>query len=440
MSNINAMKACIWAADKLLLFPDFPAKFDGEFRRTYNFQSIAVIRRMAWIGAFLVSAFSVADFFMDNVHGTKTAFIRLTISIIILGSSRLPKGILELYLQSIVGFLVIAVAIGLLAVSMMIPGIRANAGEIIVAGNLLLLIFNFGLLRLLFVPAMLAGVAVLLQFNVLLSFVDHPLPIIIRGNMHILFAVLAGSWVSYKLESLARQQFLVIKENATLISQLYPGDILEWAKSGKKDAIGETNATVVFIDIVESTKLAQILESPQQLVQMLHEIFTGLDQIANRYNVHKIKTIGDGYMAVSGAQVTPEDNTQSVVDFALESVEFVREYGRNQEEFSPQEFELSVRVGIHRGRVVSGLIGVEKRYFDLWGRTVNLASRIESYSDPGKVAVSAAVRHRLRDLYVFEDRPKIDMKGVGPVESFFVVGRRTDANSADRAAVEVLSR
>jgi class 3 adenylate cyclase len=158
--------------------------------------------------------------------------------------------------------------------------------------------------------------------------------------------------------------------------------------------------------------------SPHELVGALNEVFTVFDGLVDRYGLEKVKTIGDAYMVVGGMPERSDDHTLRVAAMALDLVAAVGSID------AAVRLGISFRVGINCGPVVAGVIGTKKFIYDVWGDTVNVASRMESLGAPGRVQVSEAVMERLRGSYAFEDRGLIEVKGKGLAHTYFLEGRR----------------
>lgn len=179
------------------------------------------------------------------------------------------------------------------------------------------------------------------------------------------------------------------------------------------------SATVLFTDFVGFTRIAEGF-TPQQLVSELDFCFRRFDVIARRHNLEKIKTIGDAYMAVGGVPEPNATHARDCTRAALEIARFVAETRAKRIETGLPYWD--VRVGVHTGELVAGVIGREKFSYDVWGDTVNTASRMESAGAPGRVNVSRATYELLKDEFVFEYRGRVEAKGKGEVEMFFVNG------------------
>jgi len=226
------------------------------------------------------------------------------------------------------------------------------------------------------------------------------------------------------LEQLQTEKELVEREkekSEQLLLNILPRAIAGRLKGGEK-AIANRHeiVTVMFADLCGFTALSR-RTTPADLVSMLNDIFTTFDSIVERNGVEKIKTIGDCYMLVGGLPIHREDHAAVVADTALEMVGTLGEINRRH------GTDLQMRVGIHTGPVVAGVIGKIKFTYDLWGDTVNVASRMESSGAPGKVHVSEQTEAELRGRYLFEDRGLVECKGLGAVKTFFLLGRVTDA-------------
>ena len=177
------------------------------------------------------------------------------------------------------------------------------------------------------------------------------------------------------------------------------------------------SVTVLFADIVGFTnRSAQIPAS--ELVTWLNEIFSTFDALAEKHRLEKIKTIGDAYMVAGGLPTPCPDHTQNVANMALDMLAVVE--GLNNGRSHP----FNLRIGIDTGPVVAGVIGTRKFIYDLWGDTVNTASRMESHGLPGKIQVTQAVYEQLQHEYAFEERGLIEVKGKDSLLTYFMLGQR----------------
>lgn len=187
----------------------------------------------------------------------------------------------------------------------------------------------------------------------------------------------------------------------------------ELMRSGKATSRRYESATVLFADFVGFTSKSQSMD-PEELINHIDVYFTAFDRIAERNNIEKIKTIGDAYMAVGGLPVENSTHVFDVVNAAMEMLEFVNaERGKNPDAFS-------IRIGIHTGSLVAGVVGRHKFQYDIWGDTVNVAARMEQNSEPGCINISDAVYNSIKDRYRCHPRGPIDVKNKGRIEMYFL--------------------
>jgi len=174
-------------------------------------------------------------------------------------------------------------------------------------------------------------------------------------------------------------------------------------------------ATVLFADIVGFTKWASSMPAAS-LVELLNGLFTRFDLAAHELGIEKIKTIGDAYMAVCGLPEVCEDHSERIVQLAQRLMQIAREFS------AERGADLHLRIGVNRGPVVAGIVGRRKFIYDLWGDTVNVASRMESHGVPDAIQVTRPVFERLRDRYTFEARGTLEVKGKGQLETWLLRG------------------
>lgn len=175
-------------------------------------------------------------------------------------------------------------------------------------------------------------------------------------------------------------------------------------------------ATVLFADIVGFTELSAHI-SPVELIEMLNEIFSTFDELTEEHGLEKIKTIGDAYMVVGGLPIPRQDHAHAIAEMALDMKTQIDRFNRE----SGQNVEL--RVGINTGPVIAGVIGIKKFIYDLWGDTVNTASRMESHGLAGQIQVTSTTYELLRDKYHFQKRGNIPIKGKGEMTTYLLTGR-----------------
>ncbi len=205
------------------------------------------------------------------------------------------------------------------------------------------------------------------------------------------------------------------QKSEDLLHNILPEEVAEELKvQGQAMARHFESVTVLFTDFVNFTQKSEEL-GPQELVNTLHRHFRVFDDIMEKFGLEKIKTIGDAYMAVSGLPVPCADHAQRAAKAALE----IRDYIRRNLDDDPSDFQ--IRIGMHSGPVVAGIVGVKKFAYDVWGDTVNTAARMEHGSEPGKINVSGITRELLGDTFVFESRGTIEAKHKGALAMFFLI-------------------
>jgi len=208
------------------------------------------------------------------------------------------------------------------------------------------------------------------------------------------------------------------QKSEQLLLNILPKPIVESLKQFEGSLAQQfTEATILFADIVGFTSLsAQI--PPLELLDLLNQVFSVFDQLAEKHGVEKIKTIGDAYMAASGLPVPMDNHAEAIAQMALDMQQAIHQFQTQQGE------SFQIRIGISTGPVVAGVIGIKKFSYDLWGDAVNIASRMESSGVPGRIQVTAATKERLQDKFLFEERGAILVKGKGKMITYWLIGRK----------------
>jgi adenylate cyclase len=252
--------------------------------------------------------------------------------------------------------------------------------------------------------------------------------VLLYGENVLLVSVLAFISLRFFVVERDKAQAALEREQARsegLLLNILPAPIAQRLKASKQTiADGYAEATILFADLVGFTRMSTTV-SPERLVVILNHLFSRFDEIAGRFGVEKIKTIGDAYMACAGVPVERPDHAEAVAEMALAMREALQEHNK---EFGSN---LQIRIGINTGPVVAGVIGLKKFIYDLWGDTVNLASRMESNGIPDRIQVSATTWEHLRENYDFEARGDIDVKGIGSVKAYLLIGKKAGATAPD---------
>ncbi|HSL66540.1 MAG TPA: adenylate/guanylate cyclase domain-containing protein, partial [Actinomycetota bacterium] len=223
------------------------------------------------------------------------------------------------------------------------------------------------------------------------------------------------------MHALDREHRLLQVERAKserLLLNVLPRSIADRLKEREEIiADGFPEVTVLFADIVGFTPQAERV-SPETTVEMLNDLFSEFDRLTEQRGLEKIKTIGDAYMVAGGLPEPNPDHAKMVADLALDMLEaaLIRTLADGE--------PVKLRIGIDSGPVVAGVIGTRKFIYDLWGDTVNTASRMESHGEPGCIQVTERTWALLRDRYSFSDRHRVQVKGKGEMTTYFLTGRR----------------
>jgi adenylate cyclase len=209
------------------------------------------------------------------------------------------------------------------------------------------------------------------------------------------------------------------QRHETLLRNILPGQIVTRLNNGEAviaDRIEQ--ATILFADLVGFTAVAARV-TPSVLVDNLNRIVSAFDDLCRQSGIEKIKTIGDAYMAAAGLPVPRPDHAEAIADFALAMLDTL-------EALNPTlDVPFAIRVGIHTGPVVAGVIGSHRFLYDIWGDSVNLASRLESHSLPGRIHVSPQVSRALASRYELEPRGLINLRGLGKIRTSFLTGKKS---------------
>jgi class 3 adenylate cyclase len=208
------------------------------------------------------------------------------------------------------------------------------------------------------------------------------------------------------------------QKSEKLLLNILPKPIADRLKRGARTiADSFPEATVLFCDLVGFTELCAGI-SAEELVERLNKIFLAFDLLTESHGLEKIKTIGDAYMLVGGLPTPRPDHAETVANMALDMFDAIAEI--NQKAHT----DFRIRVGIHTGPVVAGVIGKNKFNYDLWGDTINVASRMESHGAPDRIQISEAAYQRIKNKFLCEERGPIEVKGKGKMVTYWLTGRK----------------
>jgi class 3 adenylate cyclase len=230
--------------------------------------------------------------------------------------------------------------------------------------------------------------------------------------------------IAQQREALAQEE----QKSERLLSNMLPDHIVDRLREHPASVAERlADVSVLFADLVGFTRVVVGI-TPDALVELLDELFSRFDVLAEKHRLEKIKTIGDAYMAVATGVVDGVHHTRRAVAMGLDMIAAVEAWSVTS------QLQLELRVGVQRGPVVAGVLGQSRFSYDLWGDTVNIASRMESQGVPGAVQVSAATAELLDPSVVREPAGVIDVRGVGPMETFLIRPTRTPRGSGDHGS------
>ncbi len=242
-------------------------------------------------------------------------------------------------------------------------------------------------------------------------------PVLLRARLN-------ASLVSKRLHDMEQAHLKAIqaeRERADrLLLNILPAPIAEQLKQGREQiAESFSDVTVLFADVVDFTPWAARRE-PGEVLDVLNAIFSTFDRLADHYDLEKIKTIGDCYMIAGGLPVPRGDHAQAVAEMALD----MRSEFNSLPVVRRQEITMRLRTGMHSGPVIAGVIGQKKFIYDLWGDTVNTASRMQSQGTANEIQVSADTYQRLKEQFEFQGPGAIQVKGKGEMHTYMLIGRK----------------
>ena len=408
---------------------------EGSFHRQYFVDYTMMTRVMGLLGILLIFLFYLWDEVIDPERAVFTRTFRtfglvpVVVLVLALSFTDLWKRWGEHAITFVLCWTVTGV-IGILA--FLETGLEYGA-----AGIVLVVFFAFVAFRVRFAYYVVFSAVTILGLNLALAVAPGIQPVIVFvDNMFVVSACALGLLSSALHERAFRERFLweqeVVRERAraeAILYSLLPAQVAQRVKRGEApiaDALGEV--TIVFADLAGFTGLATRL-APRHLVETLNELFSEFDQLAAKYGVEKIKTMGDAYMAVSGLVPGREDShAEDAARLAVEMRVAVDEMARRL------EYPLGIRVGLHTGPVIAGVIGSRKPVYDCWGAAVNMASTLEATADVGQIQLSESAYQRLRKCFEIGDRGEQSLKGFGRTRTYYLVQERMPAARAAQPA------
>ena len=337
-------------------------------------------------------------------------------------SSKFPR-----YAQALMAFLALFITLGFLIVQ------HVGPEEFYVRQSVIPTIFVvfgvFTIARLRFWNAVFTA-AVICILSLVWIYEVRPLSGEILGEktVYLCFAYVLGLAAAYPTDRALRRDFLLSQmlrvekdKSQTLLHNVLPAAVAKkledrWGVIADK----HENVTVLFADVVNFTPLAAQYP-PDEVVGYLNGLFSEFDQLVTRHSLEKIKTIGDAYMVAGGLPEPKEDHAAAMAELALEMQDVMARTP------APGGAPMQLRIGIHTGPLVAGVIGTRRLMYDLWGDTVNTASRMESHGHGGQIQVTEDVVDALKDRYEFEPRGIVPVKGKGNLKTYWLLGRKPKA-------------
>jgi len=304
-----------------------------------------------------------------------------------------------------------------------------NYGDAYYAGLILVIAYCFVFIPLRFKYAFVLVATLIVAYNFSLLLYSIPFPVVVSNNFFLISAAVICGISSLNSQRLSLKRYvdeaLILEQKSeieaskqradNLLRQILPDPIADRLLNGSGQiADGYADVTVLFADLCGFTEYSSSV-SPRALVKALNRIFSSFDDVATSFGVEKVKTIGDAYMAVCGLPLEVDDHPERMVKMALG---MCTEMEKIRTEFNG--IDLEIRIGIHTGPCVAGVIGRNRFIYDLWGDTVNIASRMESTGVTGRIQISEATYLRVKNHFEFDARGQTQVKGRGMLTTYLV--------------------
>ncbi|HKG54095.1 MAG TPA: adenylate/guanylate cyclase domain-containing protein [Anaerolineales bacterium] len=416
-------------ADKLR----FPIEIEEQFREDYHVNTVSTTRLALVLGLILYSLFGILDVYAIPISKNIVWIIRYGIvaPVILLALVASYSTIFRKYTQALM-CLVVAVS-GLGIVAMISITREAEFGNrFYFTGLILISMWGYSLTRLRFWYAVLANLMIMLGYEfgsiVIKQLLASETGIVIftMHNFFFLGANVIGMFGSYYLERYTRRDFLqkytiqAQRDQADkLLYNILPERIAEKLKlSGETIAEEFNSATVLFADIVNFTPISARF-GPREVVDMLNEVFSHFDELVDKYGVEKIQVAGDAYMVAAGVPNPRLDHATVLAQLALDMLDYVKE-----EEFLGGKHPIEFRIGLNSGSLIGGVIGRKKYYYALWGDMVNIASRMQSHGEVGKIQMTRDTYELVKDDFECAYVGEIAVKGKGNMEAWHLIAKK----------------
>ena len=414
----------------------FSPELESEYRQHHAERSVNPLRLgLTIIFLLLVGAALpwLGDKEMQHLNTIVCLFVLSPAVLLTVASTFSPK--FPRYAQAVMALLALFITLGFLFVQNAGPQDLYERQSVIPTIFVVLGVFTIARLRFwnaVFTAAMLCALSLLWVFSI------RPLTgeLLSEKIVYLSFAYVLGVAAAFPTDRALRRDFLLSrllrdeqKKTEHLLTHVMPQAIAQrlidkWAII----ADSHEDATVLFADVVDFTPL-MAKYPPDQVVRYLNVIFSEFDELLAKHGLEKIKTVGDAYMAAGGLLESNPNHLEEMADFALEIQDLMSRTP------SPSGKPMQLRIGIHSGPLVAGVIGNNRLMYDLWGDTVNTASRMESHGVGGHIQVTQDVVDALKGKFDFEERGIVQVKGKGEVKTFWLLGRKRSSSQESLGAV-----
>jgi class 3 adenylate cyclase len=408
----------------------FPDRIESAFREDYNIRWLGTNRAAFAGGILLVALFGVLDLWAAPDHLPAIWALRYGVccvsTIALLLASARPGYVR--WMQPAGSAVVIVVGIALVAMNTLISPREPGFG-LYIFGVPIVIVFAYTAPRLRLPSATLAG-TVLIAASIVAGIAhgdlrgdDAPVRFLVTTGIIAAtntIGMLAGYFIESGLRSNWLQHLILERERQRsdgLLLNILPAPVADRLKAGDVVVDEFESVSVLFADIVGFTPLSAG-RSAEEIVNLLNEVFSRFDRLAESHGLEKIKTMGDAYLAVGGMPVPQPDHVERVAGMALDMQAEAAALSAGG--IAP----IRLRIGLHTGPVVAGVIGLRKFSYDLWGDTVNTASRMESQGKPGRIHVTEAIFECLAGRYLFDGPSLVDVKGKGVMRTYYLLARR----------------
>jgi len=418
-------------ADKLR----FPIEIEEQFREDYHANTVSTTRLALVLGLILYSLFGILDIYAIPISKDIVWIIRYGIvaPIILITLVASYSAAFQRYTQALMCLVVAASGLGIVAM-ISITREAEFGNRFYFTGLILISMWGYSLSRLRFWYAVLANLIIMIGYElgsiIVKQLLESETGIVIftMHNFFFLGANVIGMFGSCYLERYTRRDFLqkytiqAQRDQADrLLYNILPERIAEKLKlSGETIAEEFNSTTVLFADIVNFTPISARF-GPREVVDMLNEVFSHFDELVDKYGVEKIQVAGDAYMVAAGVPTFRADHATVLAQLALDMLKYVKE-----EEFLGGKHPIEIRIGLNSGSLIGGVIGRKKYFYALWGDMVNIASRMQSHGEVGKIQITRDTYELVKDEFECEYIGEIAVKGKGNMEAWHLIARKEE--------------